>query len=537
MKKLVDYAKEKGYQVSVDNPTQMVSVVNPITKKRISFVNGKGQEYGMGGLEAGYNTIGDTTKFDSALTDAPKTSFDKAVANSSSGLFDIIGGKKPSYDSPYQAKIDESINLLSDYKPFDFTSYDPNKDPGFVQFRDTALKAGEKAYSSGIASRAIPGVASTSMGMKVAQSAQDAYTNRIQDAIPEFQNRAADEYGNTFNRKLQAANLMIGQDNTGYNRNMDAYNADQSNRDYYTDVTGYAPIDTSTIGTDDPLRKIPDYAAEINKRKAVDPNDPMIPVLNALREEKIRNNPELFKLYGNTLTGNLGIKTAGTRASEAAGTAAAEETAFDRAIKRGQLDIQNRAQTLDEKRFNTAQSNTVSDYNDWFQGFTESADKGQFMEIYGSYMSPDTYQKLSKAASGSTYSPEDAFAQATADQKLRYNFLYDDYLGKGKYEGNPEAAMKQLITEPMNEQLLGPLYNYLKQEIQGAVDAKSKGEKTTQEDQKQKDEDQKQKDMVKQYNDIMSAPDPEEKMKEMRSQGIQISPDVSNWVYRELNNK
>jgi hypothetical protein len=34
--------------------------------------------------------------------------------------------------------------------------------------------------------------------------------------------------------------------------------------------------------------------------------------------------------------------------------------------------------------------------------------------------------------------------------------------------------MKQLITEPMNEQLLGPLYNYLKQEIQGAVDAKTK---------------------------------------------------------------
>lgn len=40
------------------------------------------------------------------------------------------------------------------------------------------------------------------------------------------------------------------------------------------------------------------YQAEINRRMAINPNDPLIPYLQAARAQKIFNNPELLKQYG-----------------------------------------------------------------------------------------------------------------------------------------------------------------------------------------------------------------------------------------------
>jgi hypothetical protein len=65
---LRDIAKQQGWNVEYDQPSNMVKVLNPTANKTISFLSGKGQEYGLGGLINGYNSVADVNKLYSALT-------------------------------------------------------------------------------------------------------------------------------------------------------------------------------------------------------------------------------------------------------------------------------------------------------------------------------------------------------------------------------------------------------------------------------------------------------------------------------------
>lgn len=65
---LADIAKQNGWQTNYDNKTNKVSVINPGTGKSISFTNGTGQDYGMGGNQGGYNVVSDIQKLKQALS-------------------------------------------------------------------------------------------------------------------------------------------------------------------------------------------------------------------------------------------------------------------------------------------------------------------------------------------------------------------------------------------------------------------------------------------------------------------------------------
>ena len=144
--------------------------------------------------------------------------------------------------------------------------------------------------------------------------------------------KARQNYEGTYDKNFDMLNTLTGLDNTGYNRFSDDRSYSDNQMDKYTDATGHVPMDTSSIPQDSPLRQIQDYAAEIQKREAVNPNDPTIPMLKALRYEKVMNDPEMYKQYGSSVEVPMGYKTAQTRGAEATAEANAEQTTWDRAL-------------------------------------------------------------------------------------------------------------------------------------------------------------------------------------------------------------
>lgn len=320
-------AQEKGYNVGYDPATNTVTVENPATGKKISFKSGQGQEYGMGGLDTGYNVVADVSLLDRALAADPEL-------KSTAGAFDFFGNAAKKYSSPYSEQISKIVENIVNYKPYDYSSYDPEKDPAFRAFKESAIKAGNEAYADRYAGTAIPGVAESSIARQIAETARRGYVDRIQEAIPTYAEKARQDYENAYARYYDMLNALLRLDETEYGRYADdrAFTAQQMAN--YANITGYYPIDTSAIPADHPLRQYSnDYAAEIARRRAINPDDPAIPILEALRYEKIMNDPELMKKYGDTLEIPMGYKTLATRSAEAAALAEAEKTAFERALQ------------------------------------------------------------------------------------------------------------------------------------------------------------------------------------------------------------
>jgi hypothetical protein len=226
--------------------------------------------------------------------------------------YDYYGPAVNTWTNPNQNKVDTLVNDILSSNGFDYKTYDPNKDAAFVQYRDKNISLGNAAYNNNVAAMSTPGLQDSSIGRQVAEAGRSEYMNRIQDAIPEFMDRARDDYNNALNNKYKNFDMLNTLSSDDYSHWKDKENANTNKWNSYVAATGYMPVDTSQIAADDPLRKIPDYQAEINKRKKVNPNDPLIPVLVALRYEKIMNDPELMKQYGSTAQFTKGLATQDT---------------------------------------------------------------------------------------------------------------------------------------------------------------------------------------------------------------------------------
>ena len=421
---------------------------------------------------------------------------------------DFYGTKVDPYQSQVQPKISQFVDDITGYKPFDYSTYDPNKDAAFTAFRDRAIEQGEKAYSSNLAASAVPGVADSSIGRKVAESARSRYTDQIQDAIPTFMEKARQDYDNLFNRKVQTLGILRDVENVDYGRYIDDRNRQDSLSRQYTQDTGYVPVDTSLIPMDSYLRTgIPDYSAEINKRKAVDPNDPMIPVLTALRMEKIMNDPELFKKYGSTMELPVGQKTDSrqsyeeTRDYNAAqdtknwdykaerdkiadsrydtewnyGTGQdekqwnyqterdkindaryADETAFERSLK-------NKASKLDWLKYEDSQKQDAlmdqadEQFNDMYEQMMMSGSPAEWLEANKVAIGYDNYIKLGKLVdspqkSGSVFTAADYFRRINdlmqPDKDGKVNFTVEqaiDMLANSPLNSNDKLEVAQML--------------------------------------------------------------------------------------------
>lgn len=393
------------------------------------------------------------------------------------------GAPAQEYSSQYQEQLNAAIQALNNYAPYDYSSYDPEKDAAFVAFRDNAIQQGNRAYASNLAASASPGVAGSSVATKIAQAGKDAYVNQIQQQLPTFAEQARSDYENQFAQKLQAANLLMTADSTMYDRFATDRNYAANQAQQYTENTGFMPVNTSNITADDPLRQITDYAAEIDRRKKSNPNDALIPVLEALRYEKVMNDPAMYALYSSTVSTPSGYQTMASRNydSEVARdeeryqtqlALQAEQTAFDRAMQQAELAVKQQA-----ARNSGSSANTVGNLGALYTGMVESGDPKTWLQQYGSYLTDAEFKALQGYADDYSPSSSDAFRSATDAQKSAYDQLYGVYVDgnslvgseKNQYYGNPQAAITQMERQAStNKEQLGPLYDVLLNQLKEA---------------------------------------------------------------------
>lgn len=252
-------ANDKGYKVGYDNKADSVTVENPLTGKKISFKSGQGQEYGMGGLNAdmGYNVVGDASLLEKALAADPKP---KVADNN------YFGSAANNYASPYSGQINDLIGKITNYKPFDYSSYNPRDDAAFQQFEKNAIKSGNRAYADTFAGTAIPGVAESSVGRQIAETARKGYTDQIQNAIPTFMDKARQDYESGYAKNFDILNTLT---------DIDAYSLDRQ---------GAVQQNLANEAKRLALAHYDNIAGYIN---TLDPNDPLIPYLQAERQGKV----------------------------------------------------------------------------------------------------------------------------------------------------------------------------------------------------------------------------------------------------------
>ena len=252
-------ANDKGYKVGYDNKTDSVTVENPLTGKKISFKSGQGQEYGMGGLDAdmGYNVVSDVSLLEKALAADPKP---KAADGN------YFTGAANNYASPYSNQINDLIGKITNYKPFDYSYYNPQDDSAFQQYEKNAIKSGTRAYADTFAGTAIPGVAESSVGRQIAETARKGYTDQIQNAIPTFMDKARQDYESGYKKNFDILNTL---------RDMDSYLLDRERL-----VQQNLANEAKRLA----LAHYDNIAGYIN---TLDPNDPLIPYLQAERQNKI----------------------------------------------------------------------------------------------------------------------------------------------------------------------------------------------------------------------------------------------------------
>jgi hypothetical protein len=217
-----------------------------------------------------------------------------------------------------------------------------------------------------------------------------------------------------------------------------AKQAEDTSRVNWANVTGYVPIDTSNIPADSPLRAYSDqpggYQAEINRRMEENPNDPMIQVLHALRNEKIMASPELQEKYGDTMAQPGGIPTYQTIRDQTADK-------YQRMQDQINNSFQNRQITVQEKNALTNELNSELD------------------------------RQLAAKASEQEQIPE-----PTQQQKNYYRNAYDYLLNEDpEAKGDPNAALAKAKTPSQRlayEKSMGPeLYQQLLVDLQNAAEA------------------------------------------------------------------
>ncbi len=135
----------------------------------------------------------------------------------------------PSYTNRYQDKIDELTREILQREAF---SYDPEKDPLYLQYRDSYTRNGQRAMQDtlGQVSARTGGLASSYAG-SAAQQTYDNYMGALADKIPELQQLAYSMYqdeGNTQRANLEMLVALEQGDYSKYADLLSQYNTDRN---------------------------------------------------------------------------------------------------------------------------------------------------------------------------------------------------------------------------------------------------------------------------------------------------------------------
>lgn len=365
--------------------------------------------------------------------------------------------------SPQRQQVNELVQQLIDRLN---TPYDPAADTGFQAAKGQLESAADRAYKNTMASYlGNQSGAFNTAAMQIASGAQNELLSQLPLLQAEYEDRHHSRLRQGLSDTMDIANLLLGLED----RDIAAREIDLQRQ-----------IETIAQYSND-------YQAEIDRRMAIDPNDPLIPHLKVARAQKI-----------------AAMKEAELDAQEKA-----IKLAFDTWVKLGHatpeiaaiLGIPVNAKTVEyadmladnareDKRLAASlkkaesESKKSYDFGIALQTMLASGNPMQWLEDNADVFTKDEYKELYGYAKNAGLRPDALFKSATPEQRTYYESFKDVYLngisplgGVSQYKDNPQAALDRLRSDVRSRELLGPLYAVLEEELIRAVEEKKERDK------------------------------------------------------------
>ena len=413
--------------------------------------------------------------------------------------------------SPQRQQVNELVQQLIDRLN---TPYDPAADTGFQAAKGQLEGAADRAYRNVMASYLgnQSGDFNTA-AMQIASGAQNQLLSQLPLLQAEYEDRYHSKIRQGLSDTMDIVNLLLGLED----RDIAASERDlqrqietiaQYSNDYQAEINRRMAIDPNDplipyLKVADLQRQIEtiaqysnDYQAEINRRMAIDPNDPLIPYLKVARAQKIAAMKEseldaqekAIKLAFDTWV-KLGYATPEIAAILGipvnAKTVEYADMLADNAREDKRLAASlKKAESESKKSKAESESKKSNDFGIALQTMLNSGDPMQWLVDNADVLTRDEIKELYKYAQDAGLRPDALFKSATPEQRAYYESFKDVYLngisplgGVSQYKDNPQAALDRLRSDVRSRELLGPLYAVLEEELIRAVEDKKKKSK------------------------------------------------------------
>lgn len=135
----------------------------------------------------------------------------------------------PTYQSAYNAKIDELMNQMLNREKF---SYDAENDPLFQQYKNIYTREGNRSMNDTLAAAASGAGGMSSYAMTAAQQANNYYMAQLGDKMPELHQLAYEMYMNDLGQQRQDFGMLMDKDGVDYGRYRDSVSDWNNDRNF-----------------------------------------------------------------------------------------------------------------------------------------------------------------------------------------------------------------------------------------------------------------------------------------------------------------
>ena len=136
----------------------------------------------------------------------------------------------PEYKSRYSDAVKSNLSSVLGKKKF---NYDIGSDKLFSQYKDSYTKAGKTAMEDTVGNASmLTGGYANSYAVTAGQQAYDSYMSKLNDKIPELEQRAYERYRDEEDSAYKKLNTLIGLEDTEYGRYRDSVADYNTNREF-----------------------------------------------------------------------------------------------------------------------------------------------------------------------------------------------------------------------------------------------------------------------------------------------------------------
>ncbi len=136
----------------------------------------------------------------------------------------------PEYKSRYSDAVKSNLSSVLEGKKF---NYDIGSDKLFSQYKDSYTKAGKTAMKDTVGNASmLTGGYANSYAVTAGQQAYDSYMSKLNDKIPELEQRAYERYRDEEDSAYKKLNTLIGLEDTEYGRYRDSVADYNTNREF-----------------------------------------------------------------------------------------------------------------------------------------------------------------------------------------------------------------------------------------------------------------------------------------------------------------